>query len=81
MCLSDVQLLLIALTLSIRQAYLPKVKAGHVAANLTPAQITEQLGRIRGHLVQAANDFLIEEDGLISGIFWSTMNPLLPIWV
>jgi len=63
------------------QAYLPNVSPGHVATNLSPAQVTAQLNQIRGHVVQGAIEFLMEEEELVSGIFWSTWNPLLPIWV
>ncbi|KIM27084.1 hypothetical protein M408DRAFT_71698 [Serendipita vermifera MAFF 305830] len=62
-------------------AYIPNVSEGHVATDLSTSQITELLGQIKGHLVQGSVDFLIKEDSLVTGIFWSTWNFLLPIWV
>jgi hypothetical protein len=82
MCVSFLRLLPpTVLTPPLPQAYIPNVEVGHVAAGLTPAQVTEQLSQIRGHLVQAANEFLIEEDDLVSGLLWATWDPLLPLWV
>lgn len=63
------------------QAYLPKVKTGHVASDLPIYQIKQKLSGIRGALVTAPIDFLIEEKGLVSGPEWLGLNPTLPIYI
>jgi len=62
------------------ERYVPKVKAGHVAPEFTAAQIKDKMSQIRGHLVEGAIDFLIEETSITSGIRWSTYDYTLPIY-
>ncbi|PVG01208.1 phospholipase D/nuclease [Serendipita vermifera] len=63
------------------EKYVPKVKAGHVATDQSIAQIKEKLNKIQGHIVEGAVDFLIEEQGLTTGVRWSSYDPTLPIYI
>jgi phospholipase D1/2 len=63
------------------EKYVPKVKAGHVATDMSVAQIKEKLNKVQGHIVEGAVDFLIEETGLTSGVRWSSYDPTLPIYI
>ncbi|KAG9018728.1 hypothetical protein FRB90_010196 [Tulasnella sp. 427] len=58
--------------------YVPKVKAGHVACDLPLAQIKERLAKVRGGLVEAPLNFLIEQKELVD---WSGPMPSLPIFI
>ncbi|KIO26629.1 hypothetical protein M407DRAFT_199455 [Tulasnella calospora MUT 4182] len=63
------------------KAYLPKVKTGHIASDLPIYQVKEKLAGIRGAIVTAPIDFLIEENGLVTGPEWLGLNPTLPIYI
>lgn len=63
------------------QAYMPKVKTGHVASDLPISQIKQKLSSVRGALVTAPIDFLIEEKGLWTGPEWLGLDPTLPIYI
>ncbi|CAG7850914.1 Phospholipase D1 Short=PLD 1; AltName: Full=Choline phosphatase 1; AltName: Full=Meiosis-specific sporulation-specific protein 14; AltName: Full=Phosphatidylcholine-hydrolyzing phospholipase D1 [Serendipita indica DSM 11827] len=64
------------------EAYVPKVKAGHIAATEMPLQtIKDKLNSVQGHLVEGAVDFLIEEPGLTTGVRWAKYDPTLPIYI
>ena len=64
------------------ETYVPKVKAGHIAnADLSIAQVKEKLGKVRGHIVEGAVDFLVEEPEFTSGLKWSGYDPALPIYI
>ncbi|KAG8946540.1 hypothetical protein FRC04_011598 [Tulasnella sp. 424] len=63
------------------KAYMPKVKTGHVASDLPISQIKQKLSSVRGALVTAPIDFLIEEKGLWTGPEWLGLDPTLPIYI
>ncbi|KAG8952526.1 hypothetical protein FRC00_006757, partial [Tulasnella sp. 408] len=58
--------------------YVPQVKAGHVACDLPLAQIKERLSKVRGGLVEAPLNFLIEQKELVD---WSGPMPSLQIFI
>lgn len=62
-------------------AYVPKVKAGHVATDWPISKIKDKLDEVRGHIVEGSVDFLIEEEGLTTGLRWSSYDPTLPIYI
>lgn len=62
------------------EAYVPKVKAGHVATDLSIKEIKDKLDKVQGHIVEGAVDFLIEEEELVKGVRWSH-DPTLPIYI
>jgi phospholipase D1/2 len=53
------------------QSYVPNIKTGHIANPDMPLdRIKERLSEIRGHIVEAPVEFLIEEKGLVTGVTW-----------
>jgi len=62
-------------------SYKSKVKTGHVVPDIPIKQIKSRLGEVKGHLVEAALDFLIDEHDFTSGTEWSVLNPALPLYV
>ncbi|KAG8894094.1 hypothetical protein FRB99_001525, partial [Tulasnella sp. 403] len=65
------------------KAFLPNVKTGHIASDMSLPQVKEKLASIRGALVTAPLDFLIEEKKLTSdeNPDWLGLNPTLPIYI
>jgi len=65
------------------KTFMPTVKTGHVTENLTIDQIKDKLSEIRGALVTAPLEFLIEETSLTSNdtTDWLGLNPTLPIYL
>ncbi|EKM74848.1 hypothetical protein AGABI1DRAFT_132820 [Agaricus bisporus var. burnettii JB137-S8] len=61
--------------------YVPKVKTGHVAPGITLDRLKEKLSRVRGAVVEAPLEFLIDESDLVSGAEWTSFNPTLPIYI
>ncbi|KAG8962140.1 hypothetical protein FRC03_004555 [Tulasnella sp. 419] len=61
--------------------FVPKVKTGHIASDLPLPQIKDKLARIRGALVEAPINFLIEQKELIDNADWRGLNPSLPIFI
>ncbi|KAG8990616.1 hypothetical protein FRB93_003163 [Tulasnella sp. JGI-2019a] len=62
--------------------FIPNVRTGHVAnADLTLREIKEKLGRIKGALVEAPLNFLIEQKELVENKDWQGLNPSLPIYI
>ncbi|KAG8876589.1 hypothetical protein FRB98_007233 [Tulasnella sp. 332] len=65
------------------KTFIPKVKVGHTTSNLPIDQIKQRLSGIRGALVTAPMNFLIEEKSLTNddNPNWLGLNPTLPIYV
>lgn len=63
------------------EAYVPKVKAGHVRPDISVKDIKDKLAQVKGHLVEGAIDFLIEEPSITTGIRWSSYDVTLPIYI
>ncbi|KAH8813952.1 phospholipase D/nuclease [Flagelloscypha sp. PMI_526] len=61
--------------------YVPKVKVGHVAPDITLSHLKERLSLVKGALVEAPLDFLIEENDMVTGAEWTALNPTLPIYI
>jgi phospholipase D1/2 len=65
------------------KAYMPKVKTGHVATGMSIDQIKAKLDMVRGALVTAPLNFLIEETKLTNNDTpdWLGLNPTLAIYI
>jgi len=61
--------------------YKPKVKTGHVCPDIPVERIKELLEQVKGALVEAPLDFLIEDKDFVSGPEWTVLNPTLPIYI
>jgi len=62
--------------------YVPKVKTGHVVPGVPLKRVKKQLAQVKGALVEAPLDFLIDEKGLVEGEEWTLhLDPTLPIYV
>ncbi|KAG8850840.1 hypothetical protein FRB96_009577 [Tulasnella sp. 330] len=62
--------------------FLPNVRTGHVAnAELSLPEIKEKLSKVKGTLVEAPLNFLIEQKELVENRDWQGLNPSLPIFV
>ncbi|KAG8908268.1 hypothetical protein FRB99_007801 [Tulasnella sp. 403] len=61
--------------------YVPKVKTGHIACDLPLPQVKERLSKIRGALVEAPLNFLIEQPELVKNGDWEGYNPSLPVYI
>ncbi|KAJ7600688.1 phospholipase D [Mycena floridula] len=62
-------------------AYVPKIKTGHVVPDISLARIKERLALIKGSLVECPLDFLIDEKGFVEGNEWKGLDPTLPIYI
>jgi len=62
-------------------AYKPKGKLGHVVPDVPLHRVKERLALVRGSIVEAPLDFLIDEKELVEGPEWSKLNPTLPIYI
>ncbi|KAI9435046.1 phospholipase D/nuclease [Lactarius indigo] len=63
------------------EIYKPKVKVGHVVPNVSLQRVKERLALVRGSLVEAPIDFLIDEKDFAEGPDWIGLNPTLPIYI
>ena len=64
------------------QNYVPKVKTGHIAVDLPLEQVKERLSKIKGGLVEAPLNFLIEQHELVGADAWQGINgATLPVYV
>jgi len=63
------------------KAYLPDVKNGHVVPGVPLQRVKERLSEVRGHVVEAPLDFLIDDKEFVSGVEWKGLNPTLPIYI
>ncbi|KAI0064970.1 phospholipase D/nuclease [Artomyces pyxidatus] len=63
------------------ERYVPKIKTGHVAPDITLARVKDRLANVHGALVEAPIDFLIDEKDFVEGPDWLGLNPTLPIYI
>ncbi|KAH9021302.1 hypothetical protein EDB85DRAFT_2189711 [Lactarius pseudohatsudake] len=63
------------------EIYKPKVKVGHVIPEIPLQRVKERLALVRGSLVEAPIDFLIDEKDFVEGPDWIGLNPTLPIYI
>ncbi|KAH9940163.1 phospholipase D/nuclease [Epithele typhae] len=61
--------------------YVPNVMTGHVVPEVPLQRIKDRLAAVRGALVEAPMDFLIDEDDFVTGPEWKGLNPTLPIYI
>jgi len=61
--------------------YLPKVKTGHVAADVPLDRIKDRLSLVKGSLVECPLDFLIDQKDFTEGFEWSGFSPTLAIYI
>lgn len=62
-------------------AYVPKVKTGHVVPEIPLARVKDRLSLVKGSLVEAPLDFLIDDKDFVEGADWIGLNPTLPIYI
>ncbi|KAF7311749.1 Phospholipase [Mycena indigotica] len=62
-------------------SYVPKVKTGHVVPGIPLDRVKKQLAQVRGALVEAPLDFLIDDKDFVDGKEWKGLNPTLPIYI
>jgi len=63
------------------ETYKPKVKVGHVVPGVPLHRVKERLALVRGSLVEAPLEFLIDEKDFVEGPEWSGLDPALPIYI
>ncbi|KAK0243927.1 phospholipase D [Armillaria nabsnona] len=63
------------------EAYVPKVKTGHVIPGITLDRLKSRLSEVKGALVECPLDFLIDDKEFVSGPEWAGLNPTLPIYI
>ncbi|KAI0295612.1 phospholipase D/nuclease [Multifurca ochricompacta] len=63
------------------EVYKPKVKTGHVVPEVSLQRVKERLALVRGSIVEAPIDFLIDEKDFVEGPDWIGLNPTLPIYI
>lgn len=68
-------------TWSAYENYVPKVKTGHVVPGIGLRRVKERLAQVKGSLVEAPIDFLMDEKDLVEGVDWLGLNPTLPIYI
>ncbi|KAI5986718.1 hypothetical protein EDC04DRAFT_2589598 [Pisolithus marmoratus] len=68
-------------TWSAYENYVPKVKSGHVVPGIGLRRVKDQLAQVKGSLVEAPIDFLMDEKDLVEGVDWLGLNPTLPIYI
>lgn len=61
--------------------YVPKTKWGHVAPDVPLERVKDRLSQVKGALVEAPLDFLIDEKTLVEGPEWTVLNPALAIYI
>ncbi|KAH8091773.1 phospholipase D/nuclease [Cristinia sonorae] len=61
--------------------YIPKTATDHVVPEVSLARIKERLSQVRGALVDAPLDFLIDDKDFVTGPEWTVLNPTLPIYI
>lgn len=63
------------------QRYVPQVKTGHIAAELSLYEVKERLSKVRGGLVEAPLNFLIEQKELYGLTEAGLTNPSLVVFL
>ncbi|KAL6298141.1 phospholipase D/nuclease [Sparassis latifolia] len=61
--------------------YVPKVMTDHVVPDISLDRIKDRLSHVRGALVEAPLDFLIDQKDFAEGPEWVGLNPTLPIYI
>ncbi|KAJ3834088.1 phospholipase D [Lentinula raphanica] len=61
--------------------YIPKTKTGHVVPDMPLSRVKDRLSKVKGALVEAPLDFLIDEKSFVEGPEWAGLNPTLPIYI
>lgn len=61
--------------------YVPKTKTNHVVPDIPLDRIKSRLAEVRGAIVEAPLDFLIDEHDFVTGPQWSGLDPTLPIYI
>jgi len=61
--------------------YKPKVKVGHVVPGIPLKRVKDRLALVRGSIVEAPLEFLIDEKEFVEGPDWKGLNPTLPIYI
>jgi len=63
------------------EVYKPKGRWGHVVPGVPLQRVKERLALVRGSIVEAPLDFLIDEKEFVEGPEWSKLNPTLQIYI
>ncbi|KAI0738349.1 phospholipase D/nuclease [Daedaleopsis nitida] len=63
------------------ESYVPNVMTGHAVPDIPLDRIKSRLSEVRGALVECPMDFLIDDDGFVTGPEWRGLNPTLPIYI
>jgi phospholipase D1/2 len=63
------------------EKYKPKVDVGHVVPDVSLKRVKDRLALVRGSLVEAPINFLIDEKDFTEGPDWVGLNPALPIYI
>ncbi|KAF8802982.1 phospholipase D/nuclease [Phlegmacium glaucopus] len=58
-----------------------KGETNHVVEGIPLGRVKDRLSEVKGALVEMPMDFLTEEDGLVSGIKWTELDFVLPIYI
>lgn len=61
--------------------YVPKVQTDHAVPDITLERLKDRLSSVKGALVEAPLDFLIDQKDFVDGPEWSGLNPTLPIYI
>ncbi|KAG9057927.1 hypothetical protein FS842_002929 [Serendipita sp. 407] len=61
--------------------YVPKATVCHLAPGQSLEHVKKRLCEVRGHLVEAPLDFLIEETGIWENADWKGLNPTLQVFI
>lgn len=63
------------------QNYVPKSRVCHLAPGQSLERVRQRLSEVRGHLVEAPLEFLIEEKGIWENADWRGLNPTLQVYI
>ncbi|PVG02411.1 phospholipase D/nuclease [Serendipita vermifera] len=61
--------------------YVPKTRAGHLPPGQSLDRVKQRLAQVRGHLVEAPLEFLMDEKGIWENADWIGLNPTLPVFI
>jgi phospholipase D1/2 len=61
--------------------YKSKAQVGHVVPGVPLRRVKERLALVRGSIVEAQLDFLIDEKEIVEGLKWNKLNPTLQIYI
>ncbi|EAU83580.1 phospholipase D [Coprinopsis cinerea okayama7 len=63
------------------EKYVPKVKTGHVVPGTDLNKMKQRLNQVKGALVEAPLDFLMDQKDFHTGPEWAGLLPTLPIYI